>query len=152
MPPAASPLAGILLTSVHTSAYLAVTGLIAWVVYRKLGLALIRTAWLNFDVVWAAALVAPVLSPFLYRGLSSSFKPGELLSAGSSACAKASSRMRTIHLLQLTIERELLITNAQDSSSHSGPSPFLPNKRRCVLYPSLLPTYAPTGARISREH
>jgi hypothetical protein len=37
--------------------YLAVTGLIAWVVYRKLGLALLRKAWLNLDLVWAAALV-----------------------------------------------------------------------------------------------
>ena len=30
---------------------------IAWVVYRKFGLALLRTAWFNLDVVWAAALV-----------------------------------------------------------------------------------------------
>jgi len=58
MPSTASPLAGMLATGVHTVAYLAVTGLIAWVVYRKLGLALLRKAWLNFDLVWAAALVA----------------------------------------------------------------------------------------------
>ena len=53
----ASPLAGMLATGVHTIAYLAVTGLIAWVVYRKLGLALLRKAWFNFDLLWAAALV-----------------------------------------------------------------------------------------------
>ena len=53
----ASPVAGMLATGVHTIAYLAVTGLIAWVVYRKLGLALLRKAWINFDLVWAAALV-----------------------------------------------------------------------------------------------
>src|SRR6266478_2795250 len=35
MAPVASPLAGILATGVHTIAYLAVTGLFAWVVYRK---------------------------------------------------------------------------------------------------------------------
>jgi hypothetical protein len=51
------PLAGLLATGVHTVGYLAVTGAVAWVVYRKLGLALLRTAWLNLDVVWAAALV-----------------------------------------------------------------------------------------------
>jgi hypothetical protein len=34
------------------------TGMLTWVVYRKLGLALLRKAWLNFDLVWAAALVA----------------------------------------------------------------------------------------------
>jgi hypothetical protein len=53
----ASPLAGMLATGVHTIAYLAVTGLIAWVVYRKVGLALLRKAWFNFDLLWAAALV-----------------------------------------------------------------------------------------------
>lgn len=58
MAPAGSPLAAILATGVHTIAYLAVTGLLAWVVYRKLGLALLRKAWVNFDLIWAAALVA----------------------------------------------------------------------------------------------
>jgi hypothetical protein len=57
-----SPLAGMLATGVHTAAYLAVTALIAWVVYRKVGLALLRKAWVNFDLVWAAALVATGLS------------------------------------------------------------------------------------------
>ncbi len=61
----ASPLAGMLATGVHTLAYLPVTGLIAWVVYRKLGLALLRKAWLNFDLVWATALVATGLVTLL---------------------------------------------------------------------------------------
>ena len=63
--PTASPLAGMLATGVHTIAYLAVTGLVAWVVYRKLGLALLRKAWFNFDLVWAAALVATGLVTLL---------------------------------------------------------------------------------------
>ncbi len=42
---------------VHTLGYLIVTGFVAWVVYRKLGLALLRKAWLNLDFVWALALV-----------------------------------------------------------------------------------------------
>ncbi len=54
----ASPLAGILATVVHTTAYLSVTGLIAWVVYRKFGLALLRKTWFNFDLVWGGVLVA----------------------------------------------------------------------------------------------
>jgi hypothetical protein len=62
---AASPLAGMLATGVHTIAYLAVTGLFAWVVYRRLGLALLRKAWFNFDLVWAAALVATGLVTLL---------------------------------------------------------------------------------------
>ena len=56
-PPAASPFGGLLVTGLHKIGYLAVTGLIAWVVYRKLGLALLRKAWLNLNLVWAAALV-----------------------------------------------------------------------------------------------
>jgi hypothetical protein len=48
---------GLLAVLVHTAGYLTVTGLVAWVVYRKLGLALLRTAWLNLDLVWAVALV-----------------------------------------------------------------------------------------------
>jgi len=55
---AASPLAGLLATGAHTIGYLAVTGGLAWVVYRKLGLALLRRAWFNLDLIWAAALVA----------------------------------------------------------------------------------------------
>ena len=54
---ATSPLAGLAATGVHTIGYLATTGVIAWVVYRKFGLALLRTAWFNLDVVWAVALV-----------------------------------------------------------------------------------------------
>jgi hypothetical protein len=54
---AASPLTALLATAVHTTAYLVVTGLIAWVVYSKLGLAVLRKAWLNLNLVWAAALV-----------------------------------------------------------------------------------------------
>ena len=57
MSSAASPLAGMLATAIHTAGYLAVTGLIAWAVYRKLGLALLRKTWFNFNLVWGAALV-----------------------------------------------------------------------------------------------
>jgi len=62
---AAGPLAAIVATLVHTFAYLAVTALIAWIVYRKLGLTLLRKAWLNFDLVWAAALVVTGLVTLL---------------------------------------------------------------------------------------
>ena len=60
-----SPLAGMFATGVHTFAYLAVTGLVAWMVYRKLGLALLRKTWFNFDLLWAAALVATGLVTLL---------------------------------------------------------------------------------------
>ena len=54
---AASPLAALLATGVHTIAFLAVTGLVAWVVYSKFGLAILRKAWINLNLIWAAALV-----------------------------------------------------------------------------------------------
>jgi hypothetical protein len=53
----AASLAALLATAVHTAAYLAVTGIIAWVAYSKFGLAILRKAWLNLNLVWAAALV-----------------------------------------------------------------------------------------------
>ncbi len=52
------PLVGLLATLVHTAAYLSVTGLIATLVYQKLGLARLRTAWVNLDLIWAFALIA----------------------------------------------------------------------------------------------
>lgn len=58
MSPAASPLVGMLAAGIHTAGYLVVTGLLAWVVYRKLGLALLRKTWFNFNLVWGVALVA----------------------------------------------------------------------------------------------
>lgn len=32
-------------------------GVIAWIVYKKLGLSILRKAWLNLDMVWAVALI-----------------------------------------------------------------------------------------------
>ena len=53
----APELSGLLATLVHTVGYLAVTGLVAVLVYEKLGLRLLRTAWINLDLIWAVALV-----------------------------------------------------------------------------------------------
>lgn len=59
-------MAGIAATVVHTGGYLLVTGVVAVIVYEKLGLRLLRSAWINVDLLWAAALVATaVLTPFL---------------------------------------------------------------------------------------
>jgi hypothetical protein len=43
---------------VHTLGYLLVTGLIAFVVYEKLGLDILRRTWVNLDLIWAVALIA----------------------------------------------------------------------------------------------
>jgi hypothetical protein len=62
---ATSPAAAIFATLVHTAGYLAVTGLIAWAVYRKAGLAVLRKAWFKIDLLWALALIATGLVTFL---------------------------------------------------------------------------------------
>jgi hypothetical protein len=59
------PLTALLATAVHTTAYLAVTGLIAWIVYSRSGLAILRKAWLNLNLVWAAALIVTSLVTLL---------------------------------------------------------------------------------------
>ena len=51
------PLFGAIAVGIHTAAYLATTALVALVVYRKVGLRLLRTAWFNLDWLWAGALV-----------------------------------------------------------------------------------------------
>ena len=62
---ATSPLAALTATLVHTAGYLLVTGLIAYVVYKKVGLAILRKAWFNVDMVWGIALIATGLFTFL---------------------------------------------------------------------------------------
>jgi hypothetical protein len=37
---------------------LLVTAAVALVVYEKLGLAILRKAWINLDLVWAVAILA----------------------------------------------------------------------------------------------
>jgi hypothetical protein len=47
----------ILAVAIHTFGYLLLTGAIAWIVYKRLGLSVLRKAWLNLDLVWAMALI-----------------------------------------------------------------------------------------------
>lgn len=49
--------AGAMATLVHSLGYLAVTAIAAWIVVDRLGLGLLRKAWINLDVIWAAALI-----------------------------------------------------------------------------------------------
>jgi hypothetical protein len=45
-------------TGLHAVGYLAVTAFIAVLVFEKLGVGILRRAWLNLDLIWAAALMA----------------------------------------------------------------------------------------------
>lgn len=42
--------------AVHSAAMLTVAGLLAVVVYRKIGVEMLRRAWINLDLIWAGAL------------------------------------------------------------------------------------------------
>lgn len=53
----ADPTAAILASALHTVGYLVVAGLVAWLVYRRFGLRILRTHWVNLDLVWSGALI-----------------------------------------------------------------------------------------------
>jgi hypothetical protein len=55
-------LAALAATGVHTLGYLLVMALLALVVYHKLGVRLLRTHWINLDLIWAAALILTALA------------------------------------------------------------------------------------------
>lgn len=51
------PAIGLLVVLVHTLGYFLVMGLIAVIVYEKLGLRLLKSGWINIDLIWAFALI-----------------------------------------------------------------------------------------------
>ncbi|MBR9989033.1 MAG: hypothetical protein KFH98_04710 [Gemmatimonadetes bacterium] len=62
----AGEITGLAAAGVHTASYLMVTGILAVVVYERVGLRMLRTAWINLDVLWAIALIATALvTPFI---------------------------------------------------------------------------------------
>ena len=48
---------GVMAALIHTLGYLAVTAALAVVVYEKVGLRILRRAWINLNVLWAGALI-----------------------------------------------------------------------------------------------
>jgi hypothetical protein len=44
-------------TLLHGCGYLVATALAAWLVFEKLGVLVLRRAWLNVDAIWAVALI-----------------------------------------------------------------------------------------------
>jgi hypothetical protein len=54
---AALPQPWLIAVAVHTFAYLATAAVIGLVVYRYIGLAFLRRAWFNLDVLWGMALI-----------------------------------------------------------------------------------------------
>jgi hypothetical protein len=53
---------GVTAALVHTLGYLAVTAALAVFVYEKVGLRILRRAWINVNVLWAVALIVAAMS------------------------------------------------------------------------------------------
>jgi hypothetical protein len=77
---------GLLAVAVHTLSTLAVTGMVAWVVYDWIGLAILRRGWINVDFLWDGALVGTGLALLVNAGLAAaSNRPNEHRVFGQSA-------------------------------------------------------------------
>ena len=48
----------VLAASVHVTAMLIVMGLVAMVVYERVGLRILRRGWFNMDLAWSLVLIA----------------------------------------------------------------------------------------------
>ena len=58
MMPMAGPLGpGLWATAAHSAGYLIVTGVLALIVDRKVGLRMLRTMWINLDLIWGGVLI-----------------------------------------------------------------------------------------------
>ena len=55
--PGAGAGAAVLATGLHAAGYLAVTALIAVLVFEKFGVGILRRAWFNLDLIWSGALI-----------------------------------------------------------------------------------------------
>jgi len=66
---AGSPWIGLLAVVVHTAAMLLAAGLIAWVIYAWIGLAFLRRAWINLDLIWSAVLIGTGVIFLVLAGL-----------------------------------------------------------------------------------
>jgi hypothetical protein len=42
---------------VHTVSHLVVSGILAWLVYDCIGLAVLRRSWFNVDLIWSFSLL-----------------------------------------------------------------------------------------------
>ena len=56
-PAGAGASSAVLATAIHSAGYLVVSAAIALVVFEKVGVGLLRKAWVNLDLIWAVALV-----------------------------------------------------------------------------------------------
>ena len=47
----------LLVSGIHATATIVVGGVLAWLVYRYLGLKFVSRSWFNLDAIWASSLI-----------------------------------------------------------------------------------------------
>jgi hypothetical protein len=55
------PVLAVFVVAIHTFSHLAIAGLIAWLVYDFVGLAVLRRSWINLDLIWCCGLAGAAL-------------------------------------------------------------------------------------------
>ncbi len=60
-----TPAAGVAALAIHTTSLFLVMGVLALVVYRTVGVDVLRRVWVNLDLVWAGALIVAALATVL---------------------------------------------------------------------------------------
>jgi hypothetical protein len=54
---AATPASAVIATVLHATGYLVVTAALAFLVFEKLGVGVLRKSWFNLDLLWAVSLI-----------------------------------------------------------------------------------------------
>ena len=58
------PLIATAAVGVHTFSHLIISGLVAWIVYDFIGLAVLRRSWINLDLIWCFSLLGAAVILF----------------------------------------------------------------------------------------
>ena len=58
------PLIAAIAVGVHTISHLVIAGLVAWIVYDFIGLAVLRRSWINLDLIWYFSLLGAAVILF----------------------------------------------------------------------------------------
>ena len=58
------PLVATAAVGVHTISHLVIAGLVAWIVYDFIGLAVLRRSWINLDLIWCFSLLGAAVVLF----------------------------------------------------------------------------------------
>ena len=89
---------GLLAVTVHTLAMLLAAGAIAWLVFAWVGLAVLRRAWINLDLIWSAALIATGAVFLVLAGLDFASMDGPSWRAPSRATIERPHAAKAAHL------------------------------------------------------